>query len=406
MKQLVICQNPGQTKKSGVRKHGFTLVELLVVIAIIGVLIALLLPAVQAAREAARRMQCTNHLKQLGIAMHNYHDANKSLPLMGVITPYYNAYPRLSCIAALMPFMEHAAEAEFLMHCAETQAQSTYTSTSPGGGVAIPVHANTISTLVCPSDANYRERAGGMIAQRNYMICTGDWPDAGCYQYRINGTGASLAFTYDGQSTSKAQKIVDMEKWNTCNNNQRSAVASAGEFRDLSFIVDGTSNSLCWGEKCRGFAGSSNIKSSNYLSNLVNVNTSPVGTSPQTGCIASISTTDPKVWSGTGYTDEVGGVRAYDAIPCFMSFSTIIAPNGPSCVDTTHNVNGRALNTASSYHSGGANCGKWDGSVIFVSDTINTASSSATPTVVEMGESQYGIWGAMGTVNGGESNTL
>jgi prepilin-type N-terminal cleavage/methylation domain-containing protein len=77
-------------KKPGRAKSlGFTLIELLVVIAIIAVLIALLLPAVQAAREAARRAQCVNNLKQLGLAMHNYHSANDVFP-MGASLCVYN----------------------------------------------------------------------------------------------------------------------------------------------------------------------------------------------------------------------------------------------------------------------------------------------------------------------------
>lgn len=84
-----------------IRKRGFTLVELLVVIAIIGVLIALLLPAVQAAREAARRTQCANNLKQYGLGIHNYHDTYKIIPYGGGWTP-----PEISWQVRILPFCE------------------------------------------------------------------------------------------------------------------------------------------------------------------------------------------------------------------------------------------------------------------------------------------------------------
>lgn len=89
------------------RKQGFTLVELLVVIAIIGVLVALLLPAVQAAREAARRMQCKNHLKQLALAMHNYHDVNSAFPIGAL--PVGGDYDGHSWYSRILPQIEQTA---------------------------------------------------------------------------------------------------------------------------------------------------------------------------------------------------------------------------------------------------------------------------------------------------------
>lgn len=130
------------TQNSG--RGAFTLVELLVVIAIIGVLVALLLPAVQAAREAARRMSCSNNLKQLGLALHNFESAYKKLP-----AGEYSAANYFSPKVLLLPYMEQTA---LFQQFDLTQAIYSEHNTIPG--------VNTVPIFLCPSDPNSSRRAG------------------------------------------------------------------------------------------------------------------------------------------------------------------------------------------------------------------------------------------------------
>ena len=159
-------------------KSGFTLVELLVVIAIIGILVALLLPAVQAVREAARRMQCGNNIKQIGLAMHNYADTYKVLPALGYIgrnTPGIGQgnWP-YSYAIAILPFIEQAPRYQAMM----AQAKPS--------GIGLPSPWSTannawenqnwkgnIATYICPSDTpppDLRESPSLL----NYKVCMGD----------------------------------------------------------------------------------------------------------------------------------------------------------------------------------------------------------------------------------------
>ncbi len=143
-------------------RRGFTLVELLVVIAIIGVLVALLLPAVQMAREAARRSQCSNNLKQLALACHNYADANKQLPMgaMAAERDTYTVYTNQQCVGfttLVLPYIEQSALYDGVSQTIDLSPNSN-DSYYWGGGTSAPIRqfANArIESLLCPSDDAY-----------------------------------------------------------------------------------------------------------------------------------------------------------------------------------------------------------------------------------------------------------
>lgn len=175
---------------SRTRRLGFTLIELLVVIAIIAILVALLLPAVQQAREAARRSSCKNNLKQMGLALHNYHDTHSVFPPGYVISPTFST-PCSSANGAngygwgtmILPFLEQSAMYDALKSETNDFAQNRPWSCD-GGQTASDLVSQPIAAFVCPSDAKgptstTANASGNCAAKSNYIGISGsDTQDA------------------------------------------------------------------------------------------------------------------------------------------------------------------------------------------------------------------------------------
>ena len=228
-------------------RNAFTLVELLVVIAIIGMLIALLLPAVQAAREAARRMQCTNNMKQVVLAFHGYHDVNNHFPAAAQM-PNIQTYgatrgfqfgPKI----ALLPFIEQLAMFNGWAQPSRTLADPPMTAWDQPNDSTNPAW-NTVPSFECPSDSNVRMNGRGQTRRSSLQLSMGD--ATGIRQTGGNNRGL---WSLEGTRQPTDWSYNDGVRTGLSRNNQAGLIMAELQYqnnraRGISAVRDGTSNTI------------------------------------------------------------------------------------------------------------------------------------------------------------------
>ncbi|MDR0337128.1 MAG: DUF1559 domain-containing protein [Planctomycetaceae bacterium] len=369
--------------------------ELLVVIAIIGVLIALLLPAVQAAREAARRMSCSNHVKQYLIAVHNYHDTCGSLPAACILIPG-KVKSNFNTTYAVLPFMEQTTRYDVLQQfvyeddTSGTRPDNFPASTLPAAQKKLGFQTN-IATLLCPSENVVSPcTEWNTSAASNYVMCVGDRSEDNCYRHG------------NGRTTRRSRGVF-----------------SNGVWVSMAAVSDGTSNTLAISEKSLSTKGGSSGNGDKKIKQGTNASGDNVFTdaylTSSSDCLKQISSTDrtlvaaPYDYARRGLSMFSGCITNY--------FTTILPPNGPSCRSYNNAYisgagvsdvrNPPAIETPTSYHSGGIQGGLLDGSVRFISETIDCGEAATRTTPAdEQSSSPFGIWGAVGSACGSESKSL
>lgn len=351
------------------RVRAFTLVELLVVIAIIGVLVALMLPAVQAAREAARRMQCSNNLKQIGLAIANYESALKAIPALRAGNPKapdttYAGNDRLSVRVALLPYMEQSPLYSEMM----ASTVGSYDSSDA-------VWRTTIDTFLCPTDGGglSSSQEGAAASDKtagtaNYYFCMGDRP------YRGNTPAANVAGVF-----------VNVDR----------GQSGCQTWIKTGAISDGMSNTMAVSESVRpdtnnGYGSCVQKGSAGWM---------PADLTPL------YSRSEQKyVSTATPFTGQVlRAFRAWDGVPLFSAFMAATPPNSVLIADGTSHISSQFLLAPTSYHSGGVNVCFMDANVRFISDTIDVGKQGDN--YRDYGaktKSPYGVWGGLATKNSKE----
>jgi prepilin-type N-terminal cleavage/methylation domain-containing protein/prepilin-type processing-associated H-X9-DG protein len=327
--------------RPGRRQTGFTLVELLVVIAIIGVLVALLLPAVQAAREAARRSSCTNNLRQLGIALLNYESAKKTLP-PGQYDPYDDTDPYrhgncFSVQAQILPFVEQ-----------ENFRRQFNFEIDVYEGQNFAAAVNMPALLLCPSESN-RGDPSLNLGWTNYHANVGSW--------------AHLTSTWDGPFGAVDQKV---------------GIAPRPAVK-LSQIIDGTSNTAALAEVNNGLVGGENdTQPADPAADCFDTGGNPV---PVGGGSASLTRirdvflnrdwTTAKVSASGGTTWRLRRGNPWTEGSMWTTWYNHLLPPNAICWNPENNIFWKLLSPPSSYHNGVVNVAMCDGSVQLVSSDID-----------------------------------